>query len=140
MAVSADILDGGGAGKAGDLGKSFDAGEAAITSVSDDGVPFGAAISSESGSSLRGAGCGSAGIVGCSGARGVRYCDAGNVVADDNTGPACVVGDGIGATAENEDGKAAFACEIESLRDVVNGFNINKIAGWAAKAHGGKFG
>lgn len=117
LAVGTDVLDWRGAGAAGDFGEGFDAGETSGAGIFDDGIPLGAAHGGDFG-----------GGVG----------DAGDGVADDDAGVALVVSDGIGAAAEDEDGKMMLLGKSEGGGDVVLGLDVDQKAGGAAEPHSGE--
>ena len=138
LAVGTDVLDRGGAGFARDFAEGFDAGKILFACECDGGVPVGAAHDCEENfwrvlptavlgrnlwRVLPASSPKSFTVVkrfGGPPSTVTRHAErhAIHSVSDNHTVKAFVVGDGVGAAAENEEWEIFFACKIESGGDV----------------------
>ena len=116
MTVSADVLDWGGAGEAGDFAQSFDSGEVFLTSVFDNIIPQLAPHNFD-------------GVI--------IFNDATDAVDDDGAVETFVVTDGVGAVAEHEDGKVVSLGKFKGFGNFAWLFYLDDVASGTADAHGG---
>ncbi len=119
MAVGADVLDGGGAGEAGDFAHGFDAGVALAHGIGDDLVPV---------------------FAGGDGKETVFVFEAFEAAQENDAIETFVVTDGIGATAEDEGGEPVGFGETVGFWNVFCVVDFDDVASGATDAHGGEAG
>ena len=121
MAVSADILNGGTAGKAGDFAHGFDAGETLLASVGDGIVPVFAAHDFDAGGAVI----------------GNFTTNTLHAIDDDNAVETGIVTDGVGPVAKYEGGELVLLGKFVSVADFLRIFDFNDIASGTAETHSG---
>ncbi len=119
MAVGTDVLNGSGAGEAGDFAEGFDAGEAAFAGVGDDVIPVFTAHDFN-----------------CT--RLINFSNSAHAIDNDDAFEAFVVAKGVGTVAENEGGKMVLGGKAIGIGNFFGAFDFDDVARSATEAHGGK--
>ena len=155
MAVSADVLNGSGAGEARDFAESFDAGEATFAGVGDDVVPVFTAHDLNSSRLVRMAFFGLRRLGPSPRARRAHprlarlrrpfrkpfltnIQNSAHAINDDDAFETFVVAEGVGTVAENEGGKMVLGGKAIGIGNFFGAFDFDDIARSATEAHGGK--
>ena len=122
LVVSADVLDGGGGGEAGDFAHGLDAGETLLAGVSDDVIPVFAAHDFDTSVMVSD-----------------RFAnDSAHAIDDDDAVKAFIVADSIGAIAESEGWKLVLPGKFIGVTNFLRIFDFDNITSGTAEAHRSK--